>query len=140
MATAERTAVPFVDLAPTHANGVKERILAGISEVIDAGAFVNGPPVERFEQAFAAYCGTGTCVGLASGTDALKLALLAAGLEPGDEVIVPAMTFVATLEAVSQIGGRPVVVDVSEADYCLDPVRVEEAITPRTRFLLPVHL
>ena len=79
-------------------------------------------------------------MGVASGLDALRLALVAAGIEPGDEVLVPANTFIATVEAVTQAGGRPVLVDVSEHDYNLDPAAVEAALTPRSRFLLPVHL
>jgi dTDP-4-amino-4,6-dideoxygalactose transaminase len=134
-----RVEVPFVDLAPAH-DGLKAEILAGISDLIDANAYTNGPQVATFERAFADYCGTPDCVALASGMDALRLALIAGGLEREDEVIVPANTFIATVEAVTQAGGRPVVVDASERDYNLDPEAVEAAITPRTRFLLPVHL
>jgi dTDP-3-amino-3,4,6-trideoxy-alpha-D-glucose transaminase len=131
--------VPFVDLAPSHAP-VADAILRDIAELVGSGAFSNGPQVAAFEREFAAYCGVEHCVGLASGLDALRLALLAAGIAPGDEVIVPANTFVATFEAISQAGGVPVPADVSERDYNLDPAAVEAAITPRTRFLLPVHL
>jgi len=138
-ATEARIRVPFVDLGPSHAP-VAEAILGEISELVQAGMFTNGPQVAAFERAFADYCGTGQCVGLASGLDALRLALIAGGIEPGDEVIVPADTFIATYEAVAQAGGVPVPAEVSEADYNLDPAAVEAAITPRTRFLLPVHL
>jgi dTDP-4-amino-4,6-dideoxygalactose transaminase len=131
--------VPFLDLAPSHAP-LKDAILAEISGLIDTGAFTNGPQVAAFERDFAAFTGATHCVGAASGLDALRLALLADGLEPGDEVIVPADTFIATFEAVSQAGGVPVPVDVSEADYNLDPQAVEAAIGARTRFVLPVHL
>ncbi|HZT14861.1 MAG TPA: DegT/DnrJ/EryC1/StrS family aminotransferase [Gaiellaceae bacterium] len=131
--------MPFVDLGCLHAE-LKEAILDELSELIDRGSFTGGPQVARFERAFAAYCGTAACVGVASGLDALRLALLAAGLEPGDEVIVPAMTFVATLEAVAQAGGTPVPVDVDPDDHTLDLAAVAAAIGPRTRFLLPVHL
>ena len=131
--------MPFIDLGAVHAP-LKQRILAEIGDVIDAGAFVNGPAVGGFEEAFAAYCGVPHCIGVASGLDALRLALLAGGIEPGDEVIAPAHTFVATLEAISQAGGQPVLVDVREADGNIDPAAVESAITPRTRALLPVHL
>jgi dTDP-4-amino-4,6-dideoxygalactose transaminase len=132
-------AVPFLDLAPSHAP-LKERLLEEIGELFDTGAFTNGPHVAAFEEAFADYCGVSECVGVASGLDALRLALLAGGLEPGDEVIVPAATFVATLEAVTQAGGVPVVVDASEADYCLDPAAAAAATGARTRVLMPVHL
>lgn len=138
-AAARQVSVPFLDLGAIHAP-LKEELLADFGRLIDSNAYVNGPAVAELERDFAAYCGTEHCVGLASGLDALRLGLLAAGSEPGDEVIVPAQTFVATLEAVTQAGGRPVVVDVSPADYCLDPAAVEAAITRRTRFLLPVHL
>jgi dTDP-3-amino-3,4,6-trideoxy-alpha-D-glucose transaminase len=131
--------VPFLDLAPVH-GPLREQILADVAALLDSGAFTNGPPVAEFERAFATYCGRRRCVGLANGTDALKLALLAGGLAPGDEVVVPANTFVATFEAVLQAGGVPVPADVSESDYNLDPETAAEAVTERTEFLLPVHL
>jgi dTDP-3-amino-3,4,6-trideoxy-alpha-D-glucose transaminase len=131
--------VPFLDLAPSHAE-LKDDVLAEIGDLIDSGAFANGPQVAEFESAFASSCGTNHCVGVASGLDALRIALTAAGLEPGDEVVVPANTFVATAEAVSQAGGTPVLADVSETDYNLDPAAADAAVTPRTRFLMPVHL
>lgn len=131
--------VPFVDLRRIH-DGLKGDLLAEISDLIDAGAFTNGPQVEEFERGFAAYCRTTDCVGLASGLDALRLVLIALGLRPGDEVIVPAMTFVATFEAVTQAGGIPVPVDVLDGEYTLDPSAADAAATPATRFLVPVHL
>lgn len=134
-----RVDVPLVDLAAVN-QGLKEQVLAEVSHLLDSGAFTNGPAVGAFERSFASYCGSRFCVGTASGLDALRLALLACGVEEGEEVIVPAMTFVATLEAVTQAGGRPVAVDVSEADYGLDPEAAAACVTPRTRFLMPVHL
>jgi len=131
--------VPFLDLGPSN-EVVKDDVVAAISELIDTGAFTNGPQVAEFERAFARYCGVRHCVGLSSGLDALRLAVLALGIEPGDEVVVPAMTFPATFEAVVQAGGVPVPADISEADYCLDPAAFEAAIAPRTRFVIPVHL
>jgi dTDP-4-amino-4,6-dideoxygalactose transaminase len=131
--------VPLNDLASAHA-GMKAELLAEIADLIDSGAFTNGPHVAEFERAFAAFCGTSECVGVASGLDALRLGLVAAGLEPGDEVIVPANTFVATVEAVTQAGGMPVLADISDSDYNLDPAAVEAVVGPRTRFLLPVHV
>jgi dTDP-4-amino-4,6-dideoxygalactose transaminase len=133
------TRVPFLDLGPSHA-GLSDALLDDFAELIESGGFTNGPAVAEFEQAFAAYCGSAHCVGTASGLDALRLALIVLELEPGDEVIVPASTFVATLEAVTQAGGTPVVADVTERDYNLDPAAAEAAIGPRTRALLPVHL
>ncbi len=131
--------VPFYDLEPSHGT-LRREVLEDIARTIDSGRFVNGPEVGRFEDAFAAYCETDACVGVASGLDALRIALLAAGIERGDEVIVPAMTFVATFEAVSQAGGRPIVAEISDKDYCLDVDAVTAVISERTRFLLPVHL
>jgi dTDP-4-amino-4,6-dideoxygalactose transaminase len=135
----ETTRVPFLDLARIH-EPLKSALLDEIGDLISSGAFTNGPAVRDFEDAFASFSGTAHCVGLASGLDALRLALLAAGVEPGDEVIVPANTFVATLEGVSQAGARPVVVDASTADLNIDVDAVEAAITPRTRYVMPVHL
>lgn len=137
--TDARVRVPFLDLAPSH-SALKSELLADIADLIDSGAFTNGPHVERFERAFAEYCGVAECVGVASGLDALRLGLIAIGVERGDEVVVPAATFVATLEAVTQAGGRPVVVDILETDYCIDPDAVAAQIGQRTRAVLPVHL
>ena len=110
---ARRLGVPFLDLGRLHRD-LKSDVLAAVSELVDSSAFTNGPQVRQFEQAFAAWCGASRCVGTASGLDALRLALLAAGIERGDEVVVPANTFVATFEAVTQAGGRPVPADVTE--------------------------
>jgi len=115
-------------------------VLDDVRGLLESGAFANGPQVKVFEAAFAEYCGTRECVGVASGLDALRLGLEALGLEPGDEVLVPAMTFVATFEAVSQAGGVPVPVDVSAADFGMDPALAAAAIGSRTRFVMPVHL
>ena len=131
--------VPFTDLGRTHAS-LSAELLQEFAELLETGAFVNGPAVARFEDAFATYCGAARCVGMSSGLDALRIALIAAGIEPGDEVIVPAMTFVATLEAVTQAGGVPLVADIQDADLNLDPDAAAAAVTDRTRFVLPVHL
>ena len=128
-----------MDLARGHAS-LSTEILRDVAELMDTGAFVNGPAVTRFEEAFAADTGVARCVGIASGLDALRIALIAAGLERGEEVIVPAMTFVATLEAVTQAGGVPVVADIHESDLNLDPDAAAAATSGRTRFVLPVHL
>lgn len=133
------TDVPFLDLSRVH-DDLKGEILESLGDLIDGGGFSNGPEVAEFEAAFARYCGTADAVGMASGLDALRLALLAAGVGPGDEVIVPALTFIATFEAVSQTGATPVPADISERDYNVDPDAVAAAITERTQFLLPVHL
>lgn len=138
-ATAGRVGVPFLDLRPSH-DPIKRRMLDAIEAIIDDGRFVNGPEVSVFEKAFARYCGSAECVGVGSGLDAILIALLASGLEPGSEVLVPANTFVATFEAVTLAGGLPVPVDVTEKDFNIDPEAAEAAITPRTQVLLPVHL
>lgn len=135
----ELVRVPFLDLRPSHAP-LKAALLEDLSALIDSGSFTNGPDVGVFETDFAGFCGVDHCVGVASGLDALRLALIGCGIEPGDEVIVPANTFVATAEAVTQAGGTVVLADAGEADYNLDPAAVEAAVTSRTRFLLPVHL
>jgi dTDP-4-amino-4,6-dideoxygalactose transaminase len=132
--------VPFVDLEPSLADGVREEILADVAELLENHAYVNGSQVAAFEEAFARYVGARTCVGVASGLDALRLSLLARGIAPGDEVLVPAHTFVATFEAVSQAGAVPVPVDVSENDFSLDVDAAAAAVGPRTRALVPVHL
>src|SRR5918996_692576 len=133
-----RIELPFVDL--TLDGELTHQILGDIAGIVERGEFANGPEVAAFEEAFAEYCGVAHCVGLASGLDGLRLGLLAAGAEPGDEVVLPAHTFAATLEAVLQAGARPVLADVSEIDFCLEPDAAEAAITTRTRFVLPVHL
>src|SRR5207253_1645560 len=139
MSPVTTTRVPFLDLGAIHGD-LKDDLLEAFSSLIDSGAFINGPQVGEFEEAFASYVGTAHAVGLASGLDALRLGLVAAGIQAGDEVIVPANTFVATLEAVTQAGGRPVPVDMSEADWNIDVAATEAAVGERTRFLLPVHL
>jgi dTDP-4-amino-4,6-dideoxygalactose transaminase len=131
--------VPFLDLGPMHA-ALKGPLLDEISLLIDEGAFTNGTHVADFEAAFAAFCGADHCVGVASGLDALRLALLASGVGAGDDVLVPANTFVATLEAITQTGARPVIVDASERDYNIDVEAAAAAMSGRTRVVLPVHL
>src|SRR5262249_37069311 len=131
--------VPFLDLRSSH-DDLKHDLLADFGALIDSNAFTNGPAVAAFESAFAAYSGRGACVGVGSGLDALRLALIAAGLEPGDEVLVPANTFIATFEAVTQAGGTPVPVDISETDLNMDVEAAGAAAGARTRFVMPVHL
>src|SRR5438270_11968240 len=131
--------VPFLDLGRIHAP-IRDELLVDFGDLIDSNALIHGPQVRSFEDEWASYCGADRCVGVASGLDALRLALLAAGIERGDEVVVPANTFAATFEAVTQAGGVPLPVDVTEEDYCLDPAAVAAAVSARTRFLMPVHL
>jgi dTDP-4-amino-4,6-dideoxygalactose transaminase len=131
--------VPFVDLK-NQAVALRPELDAAIASVIDRAAYTMGPELTQVEEAFAALCGCSHAVGVSSGTDAVKLALLAAGVRPGDEVIVPANTFIATAEAVSHIGATPVFVDCLEDDALIDPAAIGPAVTPRTTAVLPVHL
>jgi dTDP-4-amino-4,6-dideoxygalactose transaminase len=131
--------IPMVDLVGQYRN-LREDILPAMERVMDTGQFILGEEVGLFESEFARYCGVEHCVGVNSGTDALLLALRALDIGPGDEVITAANTFIATALAISNVGADPVLVDVREGDFNLDPARVEEAITPRTRAIIPVHL
>jgi dTDP-4-amino-4,6-dideoxygalactose transaminase len=118
----------------------QKAIQAAIARVLDNGHFVLGEEVEVFERAFAQYCGVAHGVGVASGTDALELATRALGVGPGDEVITVSHTAVATAAAVLACGATPVLVDIDQASYTLDPSKIEAAITPRTKAIVPVHL
>ena len=131
--------VPFLDLKAHH-DPIKDEVMKAISEVIDKNAFAGGPYVASFEEAFAEYCQVDHAIGVGSGTESLWLALLAQGIAPGDEVITAPSTFIATAEAISLAGGKPVFVDIDETTYNLDPNQLEAAITPRTKAIIPVHL
>ncbi len=131
--------IPFLDLKSQNAALLPE-IEPVIKEAILNAAFIGGENVSSFEEEFAAFCDTKFCVGVGSGTDALRLALLACGIKSGDEVITVPNTFVATTEAISQAGGRVVFVDVEPNTYNIDIERMEEKITGRTKAIIPVHL
>lgn len=131
--------VPFLDLNAQHAS-LRAEIDGAIREVIDIGAFAGGPFVERFEKDFAAFCGCRWCIGVGSGTEALWLNLLAAGVGPGDEVITVPNSFMATAEAITFCGARPVFVDVDKDTYTMDPNQLKQALSARTKALIPVHL
>jgi dTDP-4-amino-4,6-dideoxygalactose transaminase len=131
--------VPLVDLG-WQRDEVAAEVEVGFADVLARTAFVGGPHVAAFEEAFAAYCGVRACVGVANGTDALELALRARGLEPGAECILPANTFVATAEAVVRAGGRPVLVDVDPASFLMDVQAAAAAVGERTAAVIPVHL
>lgn len=130
--------VPFLDLHAQYLD-LQAEIDAAMDEVIASSAFIAGPWARRFEEAFAAWNGSPHCVGCANGTDAIEMVLEALGVGLDDEVIVPAMTWISTAEAVSRIGARPVFVDVG-AEACLDPEAITGALTPRTRAVIAVHL
>jgi len=131
--------IPLLDLRAQYA-ALKPEIDAAVLDVLASGNYVLGEPVERFERAFARYCGVRHAIAVNSGTSALHLAFLAAGIGPGDEVITTPFTFVATVAAILSTGATPVFADVEPQAFALDPARVEAAITPRTRAIVPVHL
>ncbi len=131
--------VPFLDLAAQQAE-VADEVLATWRRQLASAAFIGGPEIAAFEQEYADYIGVRHVIGVANGTDALELAYRAAGVGVGDEVIMPANTFIATAEAASRIGAVPVFVDVDDELLLIDPDAVEAAITPRTRAIVPVHL
>ncbi len=131
--------IPVLDLKRQD-ESIQAEIDAAIARVRNRGQFILGREVEAFEKAFAAYCGVRFCIGVASGTEALQIALLSCGIGPGDEVITVAHTSAATVAAVELAGARPVLVDIDPVRYTMDPQRMLAAITPRTRAVLPVHL
>lgn len=131
--------VPFLDLKSTHLE-LRHEIDEAVQRVLQSGGYIGGAEVDAFENAFAAFCGARHVVGVANGLDALKLALLALDVGPGDEVIVPSHTFIATWLAVSQCGATPVPVEPAEGGFNIDPQRVAAHITPKTKGIIPVHL
>lgn len=131
--------VPFADLYGQYL-GLKDEIDTAIADVIAESAFIRGPRVVQFEEDFARAIGTERCVSCANGTDAIYIAMVALGMKPGDEVIVPAMSWISTSETVSQAGGRPVFCDIDATTYTIDPQQIEGLITDRTVGIIPVHL
>ena len=131
--------IPFLDLGAAYRE-LQSQIDDAVARVLASGHYILGPQVDAFESEFAAYCEANHCIGLANGLDALHLALRAMDVGPGDEVIVPSNTYIATWLAVSQCGATPVPVEPVEATYNIDPALIEAAITARTRVILPVHL
>ena len=131
--------IPFLDLKAPYLE-LKQELDVAIARVVSSGWFIGGPEVDQFEAEYATYCGATHAVGVANGLDALHLALRAMDVGPGDEVIVPSNTYIATWLAVSQCGATPVPVEPDVRTYNIDPARIEAAITPRTKVILPVHL
>lgn len=131
--------MPYLDLTAQY-RGIKREIDAAIGRVLDTSEFVLGSEVAAFEQEFAAYCGASECIALNSGTSALHLALLAAGVGPGDDVITVPFTFVASIAAILYAGARPVLVDIDPRSFTIDSAKIEASITSRTKAILPVHL
>ncbi|WP_250283790.1 DegT/DnrJ/EryC1/StrS family aminotransferase [Frankia sp. CiP1_Cm_nod2] len=133
------TPIPLVDLPAQHQE-IAAEIEPALAEVMRTGAFIGGKPVALFEQEYADFLGISHCVGVGNGTDALEIALRALGIGTGDEVVLPANTFIATAEAVVRAGARPVLVDVDPATYLIDPAAAAAAIGARTAAVIPVHL
>lgn len=131
--------IPFVDLAAQQ-DRLRDEIEAGIARVLAHGKYILGPEVEELEQRLAAYSGAAHCVSCANGTDALQIALMALDVGPGDEVIMPSFSYIATAEASLLLGARPVYVDIDPVSYNVDPNAIAQAITPRTRAIIPVSL
>ncbi len=131
--------IPFLDMKSPYLE-LREELDAAYRRVMESGWYVLGAEVEAFEHEFAAYCGAKHCVGVGNGLEALHLILRAMGIGPGDEVVVPANTYIATWLAVSYAGALPVPVEPDPRTYNIDPSRIEAAVTKRTRAILPVHL
>lgn len=130
---------PFLDLKAQFAS-IREEVMSAITEVLESQHFILGPEVDAFEREISAHTGARFAIGCASGSDALLLALLALEVQPGDEIITTPFTFVATAGAIARIGAKPVFVDIDPATFNIDPAQIENAVTPRTRAILPVHL
>src|ERR1700729_418696 len=131
--------IQMVDLKQQYAK-IKSEIDTAISTVINSAAFINGPAVTEFANGLAAYNGSLHVVPCANGTDALQIAMMALGLRPGDEVITPSFTYIATTEVVALLRLTPVFVEVDKKTFCIDPAAIEKAITPKTKAIVPVHL
>lgn len=129
----------FVDLAAQQAR-IKEQIDANIQKVLAHGKYILGPEVAELEEKLAAYCGAKHCITVANGTDALQIAQMAVGVGPGDEVIVPGFSYIATAETPAVLGAKPVYIDIDPKTYNLNPELLEAAITPRTKAIIPVSL
>lgn len=137
--TAEVKRIEFIDLKAQQLK-IRDRINSGIRRVLEHGKYILGPEVEELERRLADYVGVRHCISCANGTDALQIAQMALGIAPGDEVITPGFTYIATAETVALLGARPVYVDIDPQTYLLDPEKLEAAITPRTRAIIPVSL
>ena len=131
--------IPFLDLKAQYQT-IREQILSSIEQVLESCEFILGPNVSAFEQEIAKYLGVKHAIGVGNGTDALVLILDALGIGPGDEVITTPYTFFATAECVSRLGAKPVFVDINPITLTIDPEKLEQAITSRTKAVIPVHI
>lgn len=129
----------MVDLA-TQYQAIKSEIDSALQEVLDSSIYIGGPVVQRFQKSLESYLNVNHVIPCANGTDALQIAMMALGLKPGDEVITPSFTYIATTEVIALLGLTPVFVDVDAKTFCIDPAKIEAAITPRTKAIVPVHL
>lgn len=139
MSALPRPSIPILDLAP-EIESLWDELNAAFQRVLRSGQFILGPEVEAFEREAAAYLGTKHAIGVNSGTDALVIGLRALGVGPGDEVITSPLSFFASAESISNVGATPVFVDIAERTFNIDPSLIEDAITPRTKAIMPVHL
>lgn len=131
--------VKFLDFSPAHTQ-LKAKIMTAIEKVYDSNWYILGKGVEAFEENYARYCGSGHCIGVANGLDAIHLSLKCLGIGPGDEVIVPSNTYIATVLAVTYVGATPVFVEPDERTYNIDAKKIESALSSKTRAIIPVHL
>src|SRR6201996_9763045 len=131
--------IQMVDLKQQYTK-IKDEVDSAIKEVIDNAAFINGKALTDFAAAMANYSGSKHVIPCANGTDALQIAMMALDLQPGDEVITPSFTYIATTEVIALLRLTPVFVEVDPQTFCIDPVALEKAITPRTKAIVPVHL
>ena len=131
--------IPLVDLKAQY-ESIKPEIDAAIQEVLDSSAFIGGPQIAEFERSFASFCQVDEAIGVASGTAALSMALMACDIGPGDEVITTPYTFIATVETIARTGAQPVLVDIDERTFNMDLEALEAAVTERTKALIPVHI
>ena len=131
--------IQMVDLV-TQYQKIKPEVDKAIMSVLETAQFINGPEVQAFQKELEAYLGVKHVIPCANGTDALQIALMALGLKPGDEVITPSFTFIATTEVIALLGLKPIFVDVDKDTFCIDPALIEASITPKTKAIVPVHL
>jgi len=135
----EITSVPLLDLKAQYAS-IKDEVVPVVNEIMESQYFIGGPKLKEFEKNIAKYCQSDYALGVSSGTDALILALMALDIKPGDEVIVPVYSFFATAGCVARLNAKPVFVDIDPSTYNMDPEKLENAITPKTKAIIPVHL
>jgi UDP-2-acetamido-2-deoxy-ribo-hexuluronate aminotransferase len=133
------TPIQMVDLK-TQYHHIKDQVDKAVLDVLESSAFINGKPVQDFAGSLSSYLGAKHVIPCANGTDALQIAMMALGLKPGDEVITPSFTYIATTEVVALLNLTPVFAEVDRDTFCIDPASIRKLITPRTKAIVPVHL